>query len=411
MHRVYPRVIHEITSKFDLSELRLSISRGGEDGFQWSSKMESPPGAFLAATFDSTQNITTDERWKSLVGVLAGLFCISLNQLNLESSISPLWPLPSFMEIDDLNQRRMGFLPREVACTENLTPWKKILPTGGDHGLVNYLSNAHHQLRQSSYWSLELDFHTRESTNFLSLKHTMVIDVRQADELRYASGKEATSSIVINSHRLFGIKSFIPTAAAKSTTLVLVQNPTQNVKISTKTFDKMNLALQNETSDNMIWKMNLQNEDFAIRMQWNDDIKTNEIQNYIKVSRFNGGKGQGHGKVISKIDNKFDHDKTVLTLEVIPWWLIPEMGKMRLRNCEKVNAMYVPADDHLRKTASLMLVLTIPAGTSCWVEYDYTTAWPKWTEYPPDANHGRYLPSLMALYSQGEITRRTFSGM
>ena len=68
---------------------------------------------------------SVDERWKSLVGVLAGLFCISLNQLDSQNSISPTWPIPSFSEIENLEYRKIGFLPREVACTENLTPWKK----------------------------------------------------------------------------------------------------------------------------------------------------------------------------------------------------------------------------------------------------------------------------------------------
>ena len=64
------------------------IFRSTEESIQWSPRANAPIGAFIVATFDEDET-GVNERWKSLVGVLAGLFCISLNQLNLETSISP----------------------------------------------------------------------------------------------------------------------------------------------------------------------------------------------------------------------------------------------------------------------------------------------------------------------------------
>ena len=118
----------EITSNVGVAELELTLTRGWTDKFDAPLEAEAPNGAFLLATFETSDDI--DQKWKTLVGQLAGLLCISLNQLDHQASLSPPWHLPGFRNIQNLENRRIGFLPREVACTENLTPWKKLLATG-----------------------------------------------------------------------------------------------------------------------------------------------------------------------------------------------------------------------------------------------------------------------------------------
>ena len=415
---MYPRVIAEITDKFDLAELELTVTRMGEDGFQWNRKMSAPPGAFIAATFGESNRYSVEERWSSLVGVLAGLFCVSLNQLNLETSISPRWPIPGMAPVgENLSHRRLGFLPREVSCTENLTPWKKILPAGKGFGLVHYLSNAHHQLRHSSYWSLSLHFQ-REDSNYLALKHTAVVDVRQVtngelqlvDQMLKGAGDSRTAPIPISAQVLFGVSGYKKTPLARSSTLTLSRHLATNVKISQTTFEKIKMTPQ-VTQSNLTetWKMEL-SDDFSIRMAWNYAAPAKGRENFIKVSRFNGGSGQGQGKIISRIENNFGEAKNVVTMEVIPWWIIPKVSKMKIKNCELKQKLYTPAQDNERKTASLLMNLKLAPDSECIVEFEYSTAWPKWTEYPPDANHGRYLPSVMAFYEDLDEIRRTFSG-
>jgi phosphatidylinositol glycan class T len=43
----------------------------------------------------------------------------------------------------------------------------------------------------------------------------------------------------------------------------------------------------------------------------------------------------------------------------------------------------------------LELKMTIPSGGKCVVRVDFDRALLKWTEYPPDANHGFYVPSAV----------------
>lgn len=91
--------------------------------------------------------------------------------------IKPLKAMAGQLPVDSLKSRKIGFLPREVACTENLTPWKKVLPTGSHYGLGMLLKNPHHQLKRSSFWSLGVKFSAEESKQ-LEMSHTMIVDVR-----------------------------------------------------------------------------------------------------------------------------------------------------------------------------------------------------------------------------------------
>ena len=76
---------------------------------------------------------SVNQTWKDLVNTLSGLFCSSLNFLDAKSTVAPKWSFrprglsqPGQSKSDAL--LRYGALPREVVCTENLTPWKKLLP-------------------------------------------------------------------------------------------------------------------------------------------------------------------------------------------------------------------------------------------------------------------------------------------
>ncbi len=48
-------------------------------------------------------------------------------------------------------------MPNEIVCTENLTPWVKLLPCGKNKGLAKFFRNPH-KLFESHYFSISLLF-------------------------------------------------------------------------------------------------------------------------------------------------------------------------------------------------------------------------------------------------------------
>jgi len=89
------------------------------------------------------QNIlSVDRSWRELAGALAGLLCASFNFIDPSKSLSPLLSFkPEGVVINGTYNStfvRYATLPREIVCTENLTPWKKLLPC--DSKVKTYIS-------------------------------------------------------------------------------------------------------------------------------------------------------------------------------------------------------------------------------------------------------------------------------
>ncbi|RCH77811.1 hypothetical protein CU098_000628, partial [Rhizopus stolonifer] len=90
-------------------------------------------GVELWAWLRDTQDI--DDQWKSLTNTLSGLFCASLNFIDETITTEPRLLFQS--EEMRHEQLRYGSLPHENVCTENLTPWIKLLPCKSKSGISN----------------------------------------------------------------------------------------------------------------------------------------------------------------------------------------------------------------------------------------------------------------------------------
>ena len=86
---------------------------------------------------------SVDERWKDLRNALAGLFCASLGSLDDQRTTSPVL---TFQPEGDLpwssasHELRHATLPSEHVCTENLTPFLKLLPCKARSGIATLLN-------------------------------------------------------------------------------------------------------------------------------------------------------------------------------------------------------------------------------------------------------------------------------
>lgn len=122
--------------KYHVNTMELSFTQGRWNYESWggfdpiSSGNAKPPGVELSAVFDVPQQ-QVDASWKNLTHSLSGLFCASINFL--ESSTAYSAPKLTFQP--DSGSLRYGTLPREAVCTENLTPWLKLLPCRDKAGL------------------------------------------------------------------------------------------------------------------------------------------------------------------------------------------------------------------------------------------------------------------------------------
>ena len=130
-HNLLSKSIADLIEKFKVKELHLSFTQGRWAYDRWNFVFATtpdydtppPPGALLRVWLQDPA------QFKGLTNALAGLFCSSLNFMSSSVTSSPVEPFSPF------NPHLMGnaslkysHLPREVVCTENLTPWAKLLP-------------------------------------------------------------------------------------------------------------------------------------------------------------------------------------------------------------------------------------------------------------------------------------------
>lgn len=82
--------------------------------------------------FFSALVCSVDENWSGLTQALSGQFCASLNFIDSKTTTSPKlsFTREGVTSTAGTNSSllRHAALPRELVCTENLTPWKKLLP-------------------------------------------------------------------------------------------------------------------------------------------------------------------------------------------------------------------------------------------------------------------------------------------
>ncbi|EFC45008.1 predicted protein [Naegleria gruberi] len=122
--------IQYLTNKYNLNELKLTFTRGRYNYKDWGIYDKiSPNGLTLQVNFKNIQNF---QIWDNLVNELSGIFCASINFLTQYEQRR----VYNSGIVNYLNNNTIyGTLSEETICTENLTPFKSILPFRGNMGL------------------------------------------------------------------------------------------------------------------------------------------------------------------------------------------------------------------------------------------------------------------------------------
>ncbi|XP_073142607.1 uncharacterized protein [Henckelia pumila] len=166
-HHLFPKAIYQLVHKFQIREMELSFTQGRWNYERWggydpiSSSKAKPPGVELWAEFD-VPLYQVDESWKNLTHALSGLFCASVNFLEHSTAyFAPQWSFRS-----SSGKLRYGTLPREAVCTENLTPWLKLLPCRDKAGLSALMNRP--SIYRGYYHSQRLHLTSDEFDEFRS---------------------------------------------------------------------------------------------------------------------------------------------------------------------------------------------------------------------------------------------------
>lgn len=133
---------------------------------------------------------SANKQWLTLTNTLAGLFCASINFIDATRTVRPFIVFGddgyAWNGTSGKGYLLHGSLPNEVVCTENLTPFLKLLPCKGNAGISGLLDG--HKLFDASWQSMAIDVRSvlHSGSRYLEMEQTidMVLNIDRAKRSR-----------------------------------------------------------------------------------------------------------------------------------------------------------------------------------------------------------------------------------
>lgn len=420
--RYFPRSLAQILQYTRTSELHLRFGLGRWDEEQWGSRpqrgrREGGTGVELWAWIEGDA-AQADERWSDLVNSLSGLFCASLNFVDSTKTIRPMMsfePEGTHPSGTAGLQLLHGMLPHEVVCTENLTPFLKLLPCKGKAGISSLLDG--HKLFDASWQSMAIDvrpvcssIESKKEDCSLEIQQTVSMALSiprsmrdrhnpiprpapigeiECDTGKVWNGRDTCYPKPVNDDlawslaQVFGrpVKGACPIGSGNDAWDVTLDVPTA------RTVNVLGGAGSiTQTNDLRQYSLE-QGSDFDLSLPRQETPPSASPNPPLYASRQMTGYGQERGGMHATLRNPHPYPQTIVYLETLPWFLKPYMHTLAIQDGTIEKMYYTPALDR-KKGTHLELVITIPAMSTVELNYDFEKAILRYTEYPPDANRG-----------------------
>ncbi|OWR54026.1 GPI transamidase component PIG-T like protein [Danaus plexippus plexippus] len=408
-----PQFLLEIMSNYQVDELHLTLTEGQWKHSQWGYPiLDAAPGAELYAWF-APDVVDIDNQWKKLSSTLSGLFCASLNFIESFNTISPkmaLWPTgATTMKQNVTSHLRYASLPREIVCTENLTPWKKLLPCGSNHGFASLLNSR--MIHNTNYHSIGM--HVRRICDKNDCLETK-LEVKQTVALVY------DFKIIYSSdwsfRKLFGqgLPGACPLSSSSKIYVDITSNNTYAFKLSPEPTNKILSVRGGSDTELAVYEINNNNTEMMnIVAKYESPYKiTVKNSPPVTFNRYVLGYGKEFGGIVTELTNNYWAPIDIVLLENAPWWLPIQLSTLRINGEAESNlimSQYYSPGRSRQKPYHLELLIKLPPKSTTTVTIDFEFVFLKWQEYPPDANHGFYIGS--AIISANLPTAKNYTSL
>lgn len=414
---LFPRALGEVVGRYNIQELHISLTEGLWRHETWGYPVhEAPPGAEIWTWFKEGSD-DIDTTWKELTGALSGLLCASLNFIDASNSLNPEFTFRPAGVIPNapVNSSflRYATLPREIVCTENLTPWKKLLPCDAKKGLSTLLNAGH--IHNTNYHSLGL--HLRPVCRD-TICSKMSVELRQTVSLIYDMVILGTGNQDWSIKKLFGIglSGACPLATMSNIYIDVTMNetgmpfqlsPTPPAIISsTRGGYESKFAVYDVKALNITGMFNI------AAVYGTSKVYSVNLPPVLYANRYIIGYGQEYGGIVTKIHNGHWKSLDVIYLENIPWFIPVYLHTLKIvangKEIQPLFKKYIPGKARSRPYY-LEVALRLPARSTTEISIEFDYVFLKWQEYPPDANHGFYIGA--AIITSLLPTGRNYTGL
>ncbi|KAL9075798.1 MAG: hypothetical protein Q9157_003899 [Trypethelium eluteriae] len=436
-------MLRQILQHAHTKELHLRFSLGRWDDENWGTRpwngtREGGTGVELWAWVEAETNEEANSRWLTLTNALSGLFCASLNFIDSTKTIRPAMTFEHEGKYTVKSEKNLhllhGTLPHEVVCTENLTPFLKLLPCKGKAGISSLLDG--HKLFDATWQTMAIDVRpvcTQDSLDcVLEMEQTvdMVLDIERSarprdnpiprpppledvecDTSKPYNAEDTCFPIVKDSEPawsvtgVFGrpIKGACPLAEnyhSQSSGMVCINVPPEREVIPSS---ELKYEERSHNGGFLRCYEPSAGADFDLTLPEQQlSIKAPIEQPRMYASRSFTGNGQERGGVRAVITNNSPESVSLSYLESLPWFMKLYLHTLRTTvkpftlststeedaHSDLIREVYYRSAVDRHRGTHLELLLNIPPLSSLTLTYDFEKAILRYTEYPPDANRG-----------------------
>jgi len=452
-YTMFPKMLGQIVDRYHVSEMHLSLTQGRWEYDKWGNAWTpAPVGAELMTWFSApldhnaelaaanrTNEATTnkqknyvEQNWKGLTNALSGLFCASLNFLDTTTEFSYAAGV-----VSEDNLFRYGTLSQETVCTENLTPFKQLLPSRAKAGIGALLNPI--RLYDSHFHSMAVHYRrVNESCDELTQTVSIVfdIDVKQ---------QQLDSNRVFKDFSLFsllGYTSNVPSIpkfmlATESTIMLDVSSELQSyllqnsdagpnsaqqsmLRVSPESLlstdgQQSRLSIAGDENHTLI-EIDLLTQGISyipnVEFKWaskNIPVPAKyQVLSAITAQRYESGSGQLDGGFVVHIQNNDPTNEiSIQYYDAIPWYFKLYFHTLKMSiNGQSIASptqyctdfRVTPSKDRLN-SAVLQFVVSMPPRSNLSLSIEFEKAFLKYTEHSPDANRGFDLSSSVISYS------------
>lgn len=284
---------------------------------------------------------------------------------------------------------RYANLPHEIVCTENLTPWKKLLPCDSRTGLASLLNSGH--IHNTRYHSIGL--HLRPVCRDKSCE-SMSLELQQTVSLVYDYLILGTKNWSLR--KLFG-QGINRKCVLVSKSDVYVDTTNQDIELEPPPDETVTSVRGGQVTTLQKYIVSNQFLNIYAKFQ-NADLVSLNLPPPLHANQYLSGYGQERGGIVTKIYNNHWKQIDVVLMQNIPWFIPIYLHTLKVtadgRDIKPIQLRYIPARQRERPTY-LEVLLTVPARTATSVVIDFDYVFLKWQEYPPDANFGFHIGSAV----------------
>lgn len=408
LYTVFPPVLGPLLDH--VAELRLRFARGWWDAAEWG--LLPDQGAFaggtgveLWAVIHADLALEARARWTAVANGLLGLFCALLNNVgNDNSAVHPGTPGTWVLQAQ---------LPLEPVCTENLTPFLKLVPTRGRAGVALLLDG--HTLFDTPWHLLsvdvvrvcgdecrwELSSRVQTVTNVpLALRNRKlrIAHPDRSEELRcrtdkqldgwtcFPSGPALDASYSIE--QLFG--QYIKGAASIGRPSTVCVNAPSHWEVTAVLTD----GAYSSQIDGCI-ELPEGARQFDVKLSSANALEVHFEPAPVLVDRAITGLGAGTGGFRTVLTNPTAETLTLDVFETVPWFVRVFMHTRRVwvtgeqdESPELAHVvLYTPAKDR-QLPAQIHTRVQVPPGRAVAIAVAFEKLLLQYAEYPPDPNHG-----------------------